>query len=96
MRKDDITNEIYNKFPGDTIPKSKCAEALSAVLNTIRDALVEGDTVILRKFGTFSMKHKRERPGRNPKTGEASIVSERDVVEFKASKYLKDRVNGNL
>ena len=51
--------------------------------------------VKIAKFGTFSLKNKKQRIGRNPKTKEIKIISKRNVVQFKASKAFKDYINKN-
>ena len=55
--------------------------------------LIDGNSVKLTSFGTFSVKHKKERIGRNPKTKEEAIIDARRVISFRASKELKRRVN---
>ena len=55
--------------------------------------LIDGNSVKLTSFGTFSVKHKKERIGRNPKTKEEAIIDARRVISFKASKELKRRVD---
>ena len=63
------------------------------VLNEITYSLVDEDEVKLSSFGSFTLRHKEERMGRNPKTGEPAIVSARRIVRFKASHELKRLVD---
>jgi len=66
------------------------------VLNYMSDALVEGDQVKISSFGTFSIRDKAARVGRNPKTGEEVPISPRRVLTFRPSHLLKERVaDGN-
>ncbi len=68
---------------------------LTRMLEMMQDALVEGETVKLSSFGSFLVRAKGERLGRNPKTGVEASISPRRVIVFKASHVLKARVNGN-
>ncbi|ALD15094.1 integration host factor subunit alpha [Buchnera aphidicola (Aphis glycines)] len=58
----------------------------------IRKSLEKGEHVKLSGFGNFQLKNKKERPGRNPKTGEKVVISKRRVVTFKAGQKLKNRI----
>ncbi len=64
-------------------------------LDEVSDALVRGDNVRLRSFGLFAVRAKRERIGRNPRTGAAAAITPRRVLTFKASPCLLDHVNGH-
>ena len=66
---------------------------VNAILNSITDALVRGDRVELRGFGTFTVKKRGARAGRNPRTGEAVFVSERVVPAFRTGKEMRHRLN---
>ena len=66
---------------------------VNAILTTIADALARGDRVELRGFGTFVVKTRNARAGRNPRTGEAVPVSEKAVPHFKTGKEMKQRLN---
>jgi DNA-binding protein HU-beta len=74
--------------------KREAEQGVDAVLAAIADALEKGDKVDLRGFGTFQVNGKKERQGRNPKTGEALTIAARNVAVFKPSKELAGRVNG--
>lgn len=63
------------------------------VLNEISDGLVEKDCVKLSSFGTFAVRQKSERVGRNPKTGEEAVIKSRKVLVFKASNLMKQHIN---
>lgn len=75
------------------LPKASAERALAAVLDTITGSLVGGDPVVLVGFGTFAVKDRAARVGRNPKTGEAIQIKAATVPSFKAGKALKDAVN---
>lgn len=75
------------------IPKAAAGRALDAVIESITTALKEGDTVALVGFGTFSVKERAARTGRNPQTGQEIQISASKVPGFKAGKALKDAVN---
>ena len=73
--------------------KAEAARAVDAVLGAVSGALGQGDTVSLVGFGTFSVKHRAARQGRNPRTGEAIQIVATSVPGFKAGRALKDAVN---
>lgn len=65
---------------------------LTRMLELMQDALVEGETVKLSRFGNFNVRAKRQRIGRNPKTGEEVPITPRRVVTFRPSQMLRDFV----
>ncbi|MEL6245052.1 MAG: integration host factor subunit beta [Pseudomonadota bacterium] len=69
-------------------------KAVAVILDEISEALARGDRVELRGFGTFSVRHREARKGRNPRTGEPVDVAAKAVPFFKAGKELRARVNG--
>ena len=75
------------------LPKASAGRALDAVIESVTDALTKGDQVALVGFGTFSVKHRTARSGRNPQTGATIEISASNVPSFKAGKALKDSVN---
>ncbi len=75
------------------ISKASAANALDAVINSITNALKNGETVSLVGFGTFSVKERAARTGRNPRTGEEITIAAAKVPGFKPGKALKDAVN---
>ncbi|MBI5197233.1 MAG: integration host factor subunit alpha [Nitrospirae bacterium] len=90
MRKVDIANDLYEKIG---IPKKEATDIVEIVLNTIKDTLRKGETVKIAGFGNFVVRSKRERKGRNPKTGEEIGITPRKVVTFKPSQIFKKDVN---
>jgi DNA-binding protein HU-beta len=75
------------------LSKAAAGRALDAAIGTITKALKKGDTVTLVGFGTFSVRKRAARTGRNPRTGEAIKIKASKVPGFKAGKALKDAIN---
>ncbi|SEM14590.1 HU family DNA-binding protein [Halomonas daqiaonensis] len=75
------------------IPKAAASRALDAMVDTVTDSLKKGDSVSLVGFGTFQVKERAARTGRNPQTGQPIEISAAKVPSFKAGKALKDSVN---
>jgi len=75
------------------LSKASAGRALDAALEAITGALKEGDSVALVGFGTFGVKARAARTGRNPQTGKPIEISAANVPSFKAGKALKDAVN---
>ena len=73
--------------------KKETEQVIDAVLASITEALVKGEKVDLRGFGSFQVSGKKERQGRNPRTGEAMTIAARTVAVFKPSKQLSGRLN---
>jgi len=75
------------------IPKAAAGRALDAMVDNVTGALQKGDQVVLVGFGTFSVKERAARTGRNPQTGDEIQIAAAKVPSFKAGKALKDAVN---
>ncbi|WP_230660085.1 HU family DNA-binding protein [Psychrobacter sp. I-STPA10] len=90
MNKSELVDSIAEK---SGLNKTQATEALNAMMESIGEALEEGETVSLVGFGTFSVKDRKARTGRNPKTGEPLEIPASKVPGFKAGKGLKDRLN---
>ena len=75
------------------LSKADASRAVDAVVETITNALKTGDQVSVVGFGTFSVKHRAERSGRNPRTGDTIKIAASNVPGFKAGKALRDAVN---
>ncbi|MFC3225816.1 integration host factor subunit alpha [Marinibaculum pumilum] len=78
------------------LSRNESAELVENVLDEIVDSLVRGDTVKISSFGSFQVRAKGGRVGRNPKTGEEVPISPRRVLVFRASQVLKERINQAL
>ena len=89
MKKSDISNHVA----ADTsLSKADAEGAVNAVLSAISDALARGESVTIAGFGTFSVKDRPERTGRNPRTGETITIAASRTPSFKAGKTLRDAV----
>ena len=91
MRKDEIVRRIAEETD---LTYVKAEEVVNAVLDEIKSTLEQGDSVILRRFGSFEVRDKCARVGRNPKTGEEATIPARRVVRFKAGNPFKAATNG--
>tara|TARA_A100001037_G_scaffold296049_1_gene316003 strand:- start:1609 stop:2016 length:408 start_codon:yes stop_codon:yes gene_type:complete len=78
------------------LSRNESADLVEGVLSEISDTLVRGESVKLSSFGSFSVRQKGERKGRNPKTGEEVPIKPRRVLVFKASNVLKQNINSSL
>jgi DNA-binding protein HU-beta len=75
------------------LSKADAGRAVDAVVDSVTKALKRGEQVSVVGFGTFSVKHRAARSGRNPRTGETIAIAASNVPGFKAGKGLKDAVN---
>src|SRR5215203_1883544 len=91
MTKANLIDHVVEATKGT---KKEAEQVIDAVLASITDALVKGEKVDLRGFGSFQVSGKKERQGRNPRTGEAMTIAARNVAVFKPSKELTSRLNG--
>jgi integration host factor subunit alpha len=78
------------------LSRNESAELVETVLNEVSDALARGEMVKISSFGSFSVRQKGKRVGRNPKTGEEVPINPRRVLVFRASHVLKDQINASL
>ncbi|MFK7956753.1 MAG: HU family DNA-binding protein [Lysobacterales bacterium] len=90
MNKTELVEAVSNAAD---LSKSDAGDAVEAVLASVTKALKKGDTVSLVGFGTFSVKKRAARTGRNPRTGETIKIKASKIPSFKAGKGLKDAVN---
>ena len=89
MRKAELVQRIVEEL-GCT--QGQAEEAVAAILTTIKETLRDGEPVFLRRFGTWQVRAKRARLGRNPKTGMVAAITARRVVRFVVSRTLKQAV----
>jgi DNA-binding protein HU-beta len=92
MRKADLVRRIA---AATELTHVKAAEVVDTILEEIKNALQQGDAVMLRRFGSFQVREKRARMGRNPKTGQEADIPGRRVVRFKSGNGLKDAAHGS-
>ncbi|PHZ83701.1 integration host factor subunit alpha [Paremcibacter congregatus] len=87
----DLSEAVYQEVG---LSRNESAELVESVLDEISNNLVEGDNVKISSFGSFIVRSKDGRIGRNPKTGEEVPIEPRRVLVFRPSQVLKDRVSG--
>ena len=80
-------------FKNVGLSRNESANLVDSVFSEILVSLIKGDDVKISSFGTFVVRQKKERVGRNPKTGEEVPITARSVVTFRASNVLKSKVN---
>ena len=85
-----IAESIHNEFG---LPKKDCIDFVSDIIDIVIEGLKNSDKVKIHNFGTFIVRYKKSRIGRNPLTKEEKVISSRDVVLFKPSKEFKVFVN---
>jgi len=90
MNKSELIEAIADKAD---VPKAQAGRVLDALAAVVGDALAEGEQISLVGFGTFLVRERPARSGRNPRTGETIQIAASKTPSFKAGKALKDRVN---
>jgi integration host factor subunit alpha len=88
-----LSEAIYREVG---LSRNESADLVETVLSEISDALVRGEPVKISSFGSFAVRSKGQRVGRNPKTGEEVPIEPRHVLVFRASHVLKDEINASL
>ena len=88
-----LSESVYQEVG---LSRNESAELLEMVLSEIAQALTRGETVKMSSFGSFSVRSKGQRIGRNPKTGEEVPILPRRVLVFRPSQLLKSRINSGL
>ena len=86
----ELTEAVYEEVG---LSRNESSELVEAVLGEMSNALIRGESVKISSFGSFTIRNKSERIGRNPKTGEEVPITPRRVVIFKPSHVLKSRIN---
>tara|TARA_B100000035_G_C20831897_1_gene479081 strand:+ start:306 stop:599 length:294 start_codon:yes stop_codon:yes gene_type:complete len=90
LTKKEIINSIYMQLG---YPKNLIENVIEDIFQIILESLREKGKVKIPNFGTFILRYKKSRIGRNPKTKKEALISERNVVLFKPSKFLKNKIN---
>ena len=88
-----LSEAVYHEVG---LSRNESAELVESVLREVSETLTRGETVKISSFGSFSVRQKGERIGRNPKTGEEVPIKPRRVLVFRASNVLKGRINSSL
>jgi integration host factor subunit alpha len=89
----DLAEAVVRKIG---LPRNESQELVELVLGEISGALAKGEGVKLSSFGSFGVRSKGQRIGRNPKTGEEVPITPRRVLVFRASNIMKSKINGGL
>ncbi len=90
LTKKEIVNSIYMQLG---FSKKLIENILEDIFDVLLNSLKEKGKVKIPNFGTFILRHKKSRIGRNPKTKKEAIITERNVVIFKPSKFFKNQIN---
>ena len=90
LTRSDLSEAVYREVG---LSRTESADLVESILAHLSDALVGGDTVKISSFGTFSVREKGARMGRNPKTGEEVPIEPRRVLVFRPSHILIDKIN---
>ncbi len=90
LTKKEIINSIYMQLG---FSKKLIETVLEDIFDILLENIQENGKVKISNFGTFILRHKKSRVGRNPKTKKEAIISQRNVILFKPSKYLKNKIN---
>ena len=90
ISRNEIAETIFNEIG---LSKSECNSFVSNIINLLIDSILKDGFVKIPGFGTFRLRYKKARTGRNPKTKESAIISPRYVILFKVSQQLKNRLN---
>jgi integration host factor subunit alpha len=88
----DLSDAVYRTVG---LSRAESASLVELVLKEISDCIKRGETVKLSSFGSFVIRKKKQRMGRNPKTGKEAVISARRVLVFKPSAILRQRINGH-
>ena len=86
----DLSEAVFREVG---LSRNESAQLVESIIQHMSDALVRGEQVKISSFGTFSLRSKSARVGRNPKTGEEVPISPRRVLSFRPSHLMKDRVS---
>jgi integration host factor subunit alpha len=89
----DLADAVVHKVG---LPRNESQELVELVLNEISASLARGETVKLSSFGSFGIRQKGQRVGRNPKTGQEVPITPRRVLVFRPSNIMKERINSGL
>ena len=90
LTKADLVQNVYQKHE---LTKAQAAEAVEVFLQIAKNCLEEGEDLLISGFGKFNVKSKNARRGRNPQTGKELVLEARQVVTFKPSGILRERIN---
>jgi integration host factor subunit alpha len=89
----DLTEALHDELG---LTRQDCAALVERTLDLVAEAMARGETVKLSGFGVFQVRSKRQRMGRNPKSGEPATIDPRRVIGFRASQVIKGRIDRAL
>jgi integration host factor subunit alpha len=92
MTKADIVQVVYSRLGG--FSKKESADLVDLAFEMMKETLGRGEKIKISGFGNFVLRDKRQRQGRNPQTGDPIVITQRRVLNFKASQILKQALNG--
>jgi integration host factor subunit alpha len=90
MTKADLIESIYSQLH---VPKKESSDIVELVIESLKEAVANGENVKISGFGTFHVRQKKTRKGRNPKTGASMQIAARRVLSFRAGQQLKHALN---
>lgn len=95
MEKSNLTRKELAEALANQIgyPRSTCADIVDSLFGSMKSSLINGDPIKIVHFGTFTLRDKNPRNGRNPRTGESILIKKRKMVSFKPSKKLREQIN---
>ena len=93
LTKIDLVNNLHDRLG---LSKTQCADIVDLLFEEMKKCLTRGEDLKLSGFGNFEIRQKKERKGRNPKTGNSMMLPPRRVVTFKISNLLKELVNKSV
>ena len=90
ITRNEIAEVIFNEIG---LSKSECISIVDEIIEIVINGIIKDGSVKIPGFGTFKIRHKNQRQGRNPKTNEPAIITSRNVILFKPSQQLKEKLN---
>lgn len=95
MKKGNLTRKDLADAVADQLgfARTTCADIVDSFFDSMKSSLTDGEPIKIVHFGTFSLRDKRPRNGRNPRTGESILIKKRQMVSFKPSKKLREQIN---
>ncbi len=86
----ELAEELARKIG---LPQTSCAQIVDSFLDNMKQVMLQGESIKLVHFGTFNVRNKSPRRGRNPRTGESITIKKRQAISFRPSRKLRDQVN---
>ncbi len=95
MEKNNLTRKELSEALANQLgyARSTCADIVDSFFENMKSTLTQNEPIKIVHFGTFTLRDKKPRNGRNPRTGETIVIKERQMVSFKPSKKLREKIN---